>query len=274
MNFTNYIFLEDMKQLARAYSDLLKDVPQDPEHHPEGNVLIHVKLVRKAIPKAILELKNLKNEEPFSSIFSKINFDVSTEEMDILILATWLHDIGKASATTINPKTGKLTARGHQDPEHYLPQIENLLNVTPEKVKDFYLKNKDLIHFLIERHMDLSMGGFSNKFLKQYYENGVLKNSPEIKLLLVLMWADKMGRTPETIISSLEKNKQKIISSTERAMEQSKATNKQPKKSFEGSPQQMMAMLKSKGLNRDQILMSIKKKFPDLGDEDISQLFT
>lgn len=271
MNFNNWIFLEDMKQLARAYSSLLKDVPQDPEHHPEGNVLTHIKLVRKAIPRAINELKALKVQEPFSSIFSKINFDVSPKEMDILIIASWLHDIGKASATTINPKTGKLTARGHQDPEHYLPHIESLLNITPEKTRELYLQNKDLIHFLIERHMDLSMGGFSNKFLKQYYENGVLKDEPEIKLLLILMWADKMGRTPETILGSLEKNKDKIVSSTKRAVELSKPP-KQAKQAFEGSPQQMIKMLKERGLGQGQILMSVKKKFPSLSDDEISQM--
>jgi hypothetical protein len=272
MNFNSWIFLEDMKQLAKAYSSLLKDVPQDPEHHPEGNVLKHVKLVRKAIPRAIEELKALKEQEPFASIFSKINFDVSSKEMDILVLSVWLHDIGKASATTINPKTGKLTARGHQDPEHYLPQIEGLLNITPELTKEFYFQNKELIHFLIERHMDLSMGGFSNKFLKQYYEKGVLKNLTEIKLLLILMWADKMGRTPEAIIGGLEKNKDKIIFSTKRSIDQELKTTKQTKQPFEGSPQKMIDMLKEKGISGEQLFAAAKGKFPSLSDEEISRL--
>lgn len=273
MNFKSWIFIEDMKHLAKTYSSLLKDVPQDPEHHPEGTALTHIKLVRKAIPAAIKELKILKSQEPFSSIFSRINFEVSPEEMNLLIISAWLHDIGKASATTINPKTGRLTARGHQEPEHYLPHIENLLNIAPEKTRELYLKNKDLIHFLIERHMDLSMGGFSNAFLKQYYENGVLKDAQEIKLLLILMWADKMGRTPETVLKSLEKNKEKIISSTDRAVAQQKKQLNRQKSSFEGSPEDMISMLKAKGLMKDQILTSVKKKFPFLSDEEISKLF-
>jgi hypothetical protein len=261
-----------MKKLAKAYSDLLKDVPQDPEHHPEGNALVHIKLVRKAIPRAIEELKELKKQEPFSSIFSRINFEISPKEMDILIMAAWLHDIGKASATTINPKTGRLTARGHQDPEHYLQHIENLLGITPEKTKEFYFQNKDLIHFLIERHMDLSMSGFSNSFLSQYYDNGVLVNAPEVKLLLVLMWADKMGRTPETIVKSLDKNKEKLISSTQRAIAQQKKQVRYAKGSFEGSPKQMIDMLKEKGLDSTLIVFAVKRKFPDLSDEEIIQL--
>lgn len=272
MSFKNWIFVEDMKQLAKSYSSLLKDVPQDPEHHPEGSALTHIQLVRKAIPKAIVELKNLKNQEPFASIFSKINFEISPQEMDILIIAAWLHDIGKASATKINPKTGRLTARGHQDPEHYLPHIENLLNIAPEKTRDLYLQNKELIHFLIERHMDLTSGGFSKDFLRQYYENGVLKNELEIKLLLILMWADKMGRTPEAIVSSLEKNKDKLLSSTQRAVELHSKQNKEQKQSFAGSPEEMIGMLREKGLNQTQILAAIKRKFPFLKDEEILQL--
>ena len=50
MKFKEWFQTESAKELARQYSQSLKPIPQDPKHHPEGDVLTHIKLVRKSIP--------------------------------------------------------------------------------------------------------------------------------------------------------------------------------------------------------------------------------
>lgn len=251
----------ESKDLAKAYRGLLQDVPQDPAHHPEGNVLAHVQLVRKAIPRAISELTNLKNSVQFDNILADIDFTISPEEFKILSLAAWLHDIGKASATTIDPK-GKIQSIGHQDPEHYQPQLEKLRSIAPPDVVALYMRNQELVNFLIERHMDfVQKEGFSGSFLRTYFSNGKVKNSQEMKLLLVLMWADKMGRKPEEVITNgIAKNVQRLARSSERSA--AKAANiANQTKPFAGTAADMEAMLRQKGLSDLQIQQALKGKF-------------
>ena len=125
---------ENRRDLANAYKDIVGGVPQDPGHHPEGDVLAHIRLVRKAIPRAIAELDQLKQSHPqLSYVLKDIDFSLTPEESDVLALSAWLHDIGKESATEIGGQSwrdpgasGRITAYGHQGPEHFLPQIEKL----------------------------------------------------------------------------------------------------------------------------------------------------
>lgn len=255
----------ESKELAKAYRGLLQDVPQDPEHHPEGNVLAHVQLVRKAIPRAIEELNSLKkNSVQFANILADIDFTINPEEFKILSLAAWLHDVGKASATTIDPK-GKIQSIGHESPEHYLPQLEKLKAVAPKDVVELYMRNQELLNFLIERHMDfVQREGFSSSFLRTYFSNGKAKNSPAMKLLLVLMWADKMGRKPEEVVANgIAKNAQRLVRSSERST--AKATNiANQTKPFGGNAADMEAMLRQKGLSDLQIKQALKGKFTNV----------
>ena len=128
MNFSEWVAIkEGRRDLASAYKSRLVDVPQDPNHHPEGDVLTHVKMVRKAIPRAVRELQSLQANHPqLSHVLSNIDFSITPEEMEILSMSAWLHDIGKATSTTIDGKNwsrmgpnpqGKIQAIGHQDPK-------------------------------------------------------------------------------------------------------------------------------------------------------------
>ena len=99
MNFKQ--FVETRKELVQAYKDKLQGVPQDPVHHPEGDVFRHSQLVRKAIPKAVQELIVAQKNDLLLPL-SLIDFNLSSQEKKILYLTAWLHDIGKATATTID----------------------------------------------------------------------------------------------------------------------------------------------------------------------------
>jgi hypothetical protein len=286
MRFTLWLTLDEgRRELATAYRSSLQGVPQDPIHHPEGDVLNrrgdvrgqgHIQLVRKALPGAVSELNKLKITPPFSNILSDIDFTLNSEEVKILSMAAWLHDIGKATATKVDPKTGKIHAIGHEDPEHYLPQLEKLKELAPPETVNLYIKNATLINFLIERHMDfVNKDGFPSSVLRAYFQNGKVKNTEEMKLLLILMWADKMGRRPEeTIAKSISGNADRLAISSNRSTKKD-ANIANQSKPFIGDPVTMNAALLKKGLNdRTQRYQALRGKFPDLSDQEILNIIS
>ena len=93
MEFRDFMINEYERKLAKAYADILRDVPQSPEHHPEGSVLNHVRLVRKAIFAAMEELKSLKSDAILGDVLANLDFNMTSEEIKILNTAAWLHDI-------------------------------------------------------------------------------------------------------------------------------------------------------------------------------------
>jgi len=72
----------------------LRDCPQDPIHHAEGNVWIHTGMV----------LEELASDARFSKF--------AEAERDILWAAAVLHDVAKPETTEIQPD-GRVTAKGH-----------------------------------------------------------------------------------------------------------------------------------------------------------------
>lgn len=262
--------MEGMRELAKAYSDSLKDVPQNFDHHPEGSVLNHVKLVRKSVLAAAKELQNLKRDPFLGEALSDLDFNLGEEEIKILNLAAWLHDIGKSTATTVDgvhyskaPNLdGKIQAIGHEAPEHYGPQVERMLSLAPKSLVDFYNSHRDVINFLIERHMDFAHGGFGKRMLSSYFADGRIKNDPYIKLLLVLMWADKMGRgkAPELADNI---NKLRIASEKSRAAH---AKMEKRSKPFSGSEEEFRSVLQSRGLDQAAIDAAVRSKFAKVQD--------
>lgn len=283
LKFKMWFLKEDSRSLAATYSDLLKNVPQDQVHHPEGDVLTHVKLVRKAIPKAINRLNSLKSVHPFSEILEDMNFDTSPEELSILYLCAWLHDIGKATATKIGGinysflsqmdlsyqnDPSKISASKHDSSLHYSPLIKSLEEFAPESTKALYLKNKDVVDFVTDHHMQL--GRFPKSFIKEHFKDGKAVNSQKLKLLFILMWADKMGRTPEAVATAIGENERGLIDSSKESikirMNQEKTASRS--KSFD-SPESMAKQLSGNNVSKEQIKRAIKGKFPDIGDDDL-----
>lgn len=257
-------WLEDRKGTALKYKGLLQDVPQDPTHHPEGSVLTHSKMVRNSVQQAIQTMQNLD-----MPILSNIDFTLSPDEFKILSLAIWLHDIGKHSATEVQP-SGKITSYGHQDPEHFLPQIEKFADIVPPETKELYLKNKELIDFLISHHMDfMSKTGFSKSFRHEWLDHeGKLKNDPKIKLLLILMMADKMGRgeksgetRPDVLQKAVGFNQTNLNKTYDKALKKIQNIARGHSEPFKGDIDSFVNMLKSKGLDDEVIKRSVLNKF-------------
>ena len=250
-----------MRDLAKAYKDALRDVPENPQYHPEGTTLKHVRLVRRSMATAVQELQSLKSAPVFGEILSDLDFRLSDEDMSVLAMAAWLHDVGKSTATTVDGTpfrdapslSGKIQAIGHERPEHYAPQVEKLLALAPKSTTLFYESNKELINFLVERHMDISHGGFPNKVISAHFDGGKVKNERGMRLLLVLMWADKIGRAKAP---DLANNMNKL----KEASEKSKKASKKPR-SFSGNEEEFRAMLKARGLGDDAVEIATRSKF-------------
>lgn len=271
-------WLETRRELAQAYTGTLSGVPQDPGHHPEGDALIHTRLVRKAIPKAVAELQNLQRDPVLGPALADIDFSITPQEEQILALSAWLHDIGKATATTIGGQpwqtpgaTGKIQAIGHQDPEHYQPQLDKLKDIAPPETVQLYMQNKDLINFLIEHHMDFTSGAFGKQFISQNFQGGKVNNTPQMKLLLILMWSDKMGRKPEdTIAKAIGKNAAALTNSIEKSRVQMANAQKRNAADARG-PEELAADLRAKNVPINQRIQALKK-FPYLTPEQIAKL--
>ena len=262
MNFKKWF--EANKGTANLFRSLLQDVPQNTDFHPEGDVLAHTRLVRKAIPRAIQAIQSLQ-----LPVMSNIDFSVSPEEVEILAMASWLHDIGKHTATQIQP-SGKITSYGHQDYDHFMPQIEKFSDIASDSTKEFYLRHKEIIDFLITHHMDfMSNNGFPKKFRAAWTDNeGKLKPDPRIKLLLILMMADKMGRGMKSGESSddvhqkaIDFNKNGLEKTYEKSLKQANYAANNNSVAFQGNKEQFINMLKSKGLPENIIKKSVEKKF-------------
>jgi hypothetical protein len=270
MEFRNWLLGEGVRELVKAYSDSLRNVPQNFDHHPEGSVLNHVKLVRKSVLSAAKELQNLKDDSVLGDVLHDLDFNLDEEEVKILNLAAWLHDIGKSTATTVDGThyskaqglDGKVQAIGHESPEHYAPQVDKMISLAPDSLVNFYETHRNLVNFLIERHMDFAHGGFGKKILSSYFVNGRIKNDRNMKLLLVLMWADKMGRgkAPE-----LAGNINKLRTAAEKSREMAAKAERQSRP-FSGGETEFRNMLRSRGLDQAAIDAAVRSKFTPVQD--------
>lgn len=190
-----------------AFRDLLKDVPQDPGHHPEGPVFTHVRMVRRSMDKAIDMMRNAQSKP--GNAFANFNLDLTKDEINILRLAAWMHDIGKAGATTLNvggehipwtekpdPSKGRWQSIGHERPKFYKPEMQKLMGTQWQSMWDKarYGEKRDLF-FIINNHMGLTKQGFGKRLSNLWIdEDGKYKDLRRIKLLLILVLMDRIGR--------------------------------------------------------------------------------
>lgn len=188
ITFREFILKED------SLRQILKTVPQNPEHHAEGDVFTHARMVRSRLPH--LEKWFMEQGGNDSSPLSNIDFRLTESEKKILSMAAWLHDIGKATATKWDGRKKKYSSKGHETRGSYEPQIRRLtgkLKTAYESLSEF---ESDVLHFIIDHHMSLEHGsGFDRKIARQVLDkHGKVKNEIKPKLLVFFIMMDRTGR--------------------------------------------------------------------------------
>ncbi len=137
----------------------LKEVPQSPKHHPEGNVWNHTMLV---VDEAARKKKKSKTPVAF-------------------MWAALLHDIGKADTT--NNEKGRITAYNHEKVGAL--QAEDFLR---EFVKDKAMIQQ--IAALIRWHMQILFVAKSMKFA----DIKAMMEETDMEEIALLGYCDRMGR--------------------------------------------------------------------------------
>jgi hypothetical protein len=202
-----------------ALRTTLNNVPQDPTHHPEGTVWKHTVMVRKALPMALQVAREAFRGVSCLSLWKD---ELTTEEIGVLRASAWMHDIGKSVTTTLyhngdhiefsehplicqalaNNDQGKWKSLKHDHPKNFKKALRSLKGSLWEKVWDnaSFEAKKDFL-FLISTHMTLRHAkakktlGFGRKLSRKWInEDGRYKNKRRVKLLVLLIVMDSLGR--------------------------------------------------------------------------------
>lgn len=262
-------------------------VPQNPVHHPEGSVFRHTMMVRASLKPAIKLLKKKQAEDPTGPL-SNLDLNFTTEDLNILRFAALLHDIGKGDA--LNPET--LSAHGHENPKTFEKAMRRLSPIWHQMYEKANPQDRDDLWWVIKYHMSLKDNkGFENKALKKEIldQNGNYLPDRRIKLLLVLLLMDRMGRGGEkdfswsqakqfaqSNIDAANKGLGGIYTTSDLYRQASAQKATQTNKSLGISPEEIVQNLRQKGRTSDQIRLALagmtkSGKF-NLSTEDIENL--
>jgi hypothetical protein len=285
MNFKPWLKSEgskSLKALYRALIGLLKGVPQSSVHHPEGDVWTHTKLVRKSMDRAIQMLKNAQKEP--DSPFSSLNLDLTEDEKFLLQIAALMHDVGKPVATGWTTAKGEIVpwkdvpespekalggkgwqAIGHEDPKS-IEAARGLLGAAWSDVAK-HADPKDLedLDFIIQHHMDL----FGRKAFGFMDEAGNFKNERHIKLLLLVMLMDQLGRGAG---ANKSLDRMKAVSQHRRAAVAAEKKKAQEREEKTATPEAMVQWwIEDKEKPLRVFERALRGKHPHLTDEQVAK---
>ena len=191
--------------IESSLKDLIGSVPQNQKWHGEGNVGVHTKLVQKQLNQAITTFQDLVRSP--NSPLSEMNPEFTQEDRNLLRVAAWTHDLGKASSTTADgmdwrnapPNPDKITSPKHEMPHHFNPNAQELLksNMWRSIFDKVSFEDKKDLWFVIRNHMSLLEGGLSRKLLRRFIQpNGKYINNRRLKLLLTFILMESFETPP------------------------------------------------------------------------------
>lgn len=258
-------------------------VLQNPKHHPEGSVDRHTMMVHSALDASINIIQKQQNKDPEGPL-SNLDLNFTSRDINILRLASLLHDIGKGDA--LDPET--LSAHGHEDPKIFEKAMNRLGPIWHKMYEKANPTDRDDLWWIIKYHMSLKDDqGFQNKSLKKEIldNQGKYKQDRKIKLLLVLLLMDRMGRGGESGIP-WEKAKKFAQNNTDAAEKGLKGINitalkhkqnieqiaSKTSKPMPNNPVGFVAGMKEKGKSNELIRSALRGKFKNLSDQEINQL--
>lgn len=263
--------------------DQLK-VPQNPKHHPEGMVDRHTMMVRHSLNPAINLLIDNKLKNPNGPL-ENVDLTFSKEDLNILRFAGLLHDIGKGD--TLDPKT--LSAHGHENPENFEKAMRRLGPMWHKIYEKSSQYDKDDLWWIIKYHMSLKdKEGFQNKSLKKELldEKGKYKPDRRIKLLLVLLIMDRMGRGgvgnigwknakqfAQGNIEAGEKGIEGMYTTAQKYQQELEKIASRSSKPMSNDPLGFVADMREKGKDNKIIKTALKNRF-NLSDLEIDQILS
>ena len=270
LNFRTWLEMSSLR-------DILSGVPQEPSHHPEGDTFTHVVMVRKSMDQAVELFRAAQQKQ--GNAFEKLNFNLDDTERQILQVTAWMHDIGKAGATTFRVgdthipwqqahntefSQGRWQALQHERPKYYMPQMRRLADTS--RMWQSIWRNtegaakKDVL-FIINHHMDLrhaSAEGLPKSLANQWIgADGQYVNRRRVKLLLVFFLMDRLGRGEAV---GPVANANEAIGLLQRAAERVKSRRNKPQNA--PAPDDPVEFLKSLGGKPDWVIpQAFKGKF-------------
>lgn len=172
---TFFYMLDKMDALQCWFPELyaLKDTPQEPMHHPEGNAFIHTMMV-------VDEAAKLRG--------------MATNAFSFMVAAL-CHDFGKAVTTEYNNEKKKYTSYGHD--LKGIPLAETLMNRL-----HFSNSDKKYVMNMVELHMRPNMLAKASKKASKY--NGMFDIAISPEDLLLLAKSDALGRKVDIDYSPVE----------------------------------------------------------------------
>jgi hypothetical protein len=272
MNFREFLEMSSLR-------DIIDPVPQSPKHHAEGSVGNHTRMVRKQLYDAIHHFQDLVESDPKFSNFSTF-FNAS--DMNLLRLAAWMHDIGKASATTVNDQPWRpgmavgsndtIKAISHENPWHFEPMMRQLGPTWKKMYDNSSQEDKDDLWFMIQNHMKLKDFGFTKRILPELLDTeGKFKNQRKIKLLLILIMMDQTGRMKMGGIQDQLPTISSRMSSSAQAYQAAKRPV-QPRTTWD-DPVSLAKHMLSKGVGIDRIKQALTGKFGrEFTDQEIESM--
>jgi len=205
--------------------ELLSEVPQAPEPHPEGDVFVHTRMVRRSMSLAV-DILRAAQVWPDSSL-TELDFNLTDEERNIVRAAAWMHDIGKLVTTTLNvgyhiswnnrfvkggvaqyAYRGRWQALEHERPYRFKQAMRKLKGSLWEPIwhNSTFEAKKD-VFFIVRYHMGLGHGdsrfGFGRRLSRRWVTpEGKYKNKRRFKLLFVVICMDRLGRSVPKVVTS------------------------------------------------------------------------
>lgn len=151
----------------------LVNIPQCPDHHPEGDVFNHTCHVVDAMSRIVKHRAILGDRR------------------SVLMVSALLHDCGKPATTEWNTSKGKLTAYGHD--EAGVPIANDFMEKFCQNIFENFDESLLKVLAIVRRHMVMCDKEFSSKSIRRLARKLLPASLEE---LLMMFLADCAGRPP------------------------------------------------------------------------------
>lgn len=167
--------------------ELLKGVPQDSRFHPEGDAWDHIRAVRASVDDSLVVFRT----SGLMKLFRASGPNLSKRDRNVLRVAAWCHDLGKAYTTT--SIGGQWLAPDHEQPRHVNRALRQLGRLWRNIWDSSSFEDKKDLLALVTRHMLIcDTCGLHPRILRALISSiKPLRNRAQLLVIFIIM--DRMG---------------------------------------------------------------------------------